>query len=160
MDSLEKRRARFVLSVVISLSCFVGISAAQYGTAPSNYYPASYSGSIFTGKLTSTTDNTLTLTYTRGDKTVVFEGRVDAPCNVPVSKTTTRPMPLTALPKDVVVTAFYEGKTIKVNGQKQKENHVIAISFQEAGGKPVAEAHQAIFYCLDHPGALMFKAFQ
>jgi hypothetical protein len=49
----------------------VGLSA-QYGTAPNNYYPENYNGSIFKGVVTDTADNHVTLTFTNGSKTESF----------------------------------------------------------------------------------------
>ncbi len=43
------------------------IAFAQYGTAPSNYYPNSYGGSVFKGVVTENIDNQIVLTFTKGD---------------------------------------------------------------------------------------------
>lgn len=132
--------------------------AAQKGSAPNGYYPAGYGGSTFTGKVVQTTDRTITLNYIHGSKTDVFEAYATAPCNVPSSATTTIPMPLSSVQIGAVVTVFYEGKTTKGGGHKEKKNQVIAISVLEEDGKKIPEARRAIFYCVTTP-KLDFMAF-
>ena len=143
--------------IVLLLSA---VMAAQQGTAPNNYYPVGYSGSIFTGKVVQATDDSITLSYVHGGKTDTFEAYATAPCNLPVSKTATRPAPLSIVQTGAVVTVYYETRTVKVGGRKQKKNQVIGISFLEVNGKSVSEEHQAIFYCIPGQPALYFRAFQ
>src|SRR5690349_12296586 len=114
-------RLRLLRHIHIGLFTLVFTSAAnaQRGTAPNNYYPTWYSGATFSGQVIGATDDTITLAYTHGTKTETFEGRATAACNLPSSKTSTDPKPLTSVPTGSVITAFYEPKTIKVNGQKQ-----------------------------------------
>jgi len=133
--------------------------AAQKGSAPNGYYPAGYGGSTFTGKVVQTSDRTITLNYIHGSKTDVFEGYATAPCNVPSSATTESPLPLSNLQIGTIVTAFYQTKTTKVGGQKEKKNQVIAISVLEEDGKKIPEERQLIFYCHDGRPRLDFMAF-
>ena len=133
--------------------------AAQKGSAPNGYYPAGYGGSTFTGKVVQTSDRTITLNYIHGSKTDVFEAYATAPCNVPSSATTAIPMPLSNVQIGAVITVFYEGKTIKVGGHKEKKNQVIAISVLEEDGKKIPKERQLIFYCLNGPPRLDFMAF-
>lgn len=136
-----------------------GVVSAQYGTAPNNYYPDSYDGVTFTGTVVSATQDTITLSYTHGNRTDTFEGYVTAPCNLPETRTTTRPTPLSGVPTGAVITAFYETKTIKVAGRKEKKNHIIAVMFQQVTSKPIADTHKAIFYCIPTPFHTTFKAW-
>lgn len=138
---------------------FCPLVNAQRGTAPNNYYPTWYNGATFTGQVVGATGDTITLAYTHGNKTETFEGRATAPCNLPSSKTSTDPKPFTSLPTGSMITAFYEPKTVRVNGQKQKENQVMAISFIEVNGRKVQEEHRAIFYCIPGTFRTDFKAF-
>jgi hypothetical protein len=71
-----------VLGLWLALS-----TSAQYGTAPPASYPIGYSGA--TGKVVETSDDTITLTNTRGSKTDRFVGHTAATCHMPVTKTTT-----------------------------------------------------------------------
>ncbi len=134
--------------------------AAQKGTAPNGYYPANYNGATFTGKVVQTTDETITLNYAHGSKTDTFEAYATAPCNLPSTKTTTQPMPLSKVQTGAVVTLFYETKEIKVDGKKQKKNEVIGIVFLEENGRKIKEEHQALFYCVPGPRKLDFMTFQ
>lgn len=138
---------------------FAAALAAQKGSAPNGYYPAGYGGSTFTGRVVQTTDSTITLNYIHGSKTDVFEAYATAPCNVPSSPATTVPMPISNVQAGTVVTVFYEGKTIKIDGRKEKRNQVIAISVLEEDGKKVPKERQLLFYCLDRPPRLDFMAF-
>jgi len=157
--SLSCRRAS-LLCCQFFLFLLVGVLSAQQGTAPNNYYPAGYSGSTFTGKVVQTTDDTITLSYSHGNKTDTFEAYATAQCDLPSTKTVTRPMPLSQVQLGAVVTVFYQPITSKVNGKKQKRNQVIGILFQQVNGRQVAEEHQAIFFCVPKPFQSYFMAFQ
>jgi len=147
--------SHYLLCVILSATA----ASAHYGTAPNGYYPGSYNGAIFTGQVVQSTDDTISLTYSHGSKTDSFTGRVTVACHFPSSKDTLTPMPLTQIPVGSVITVFYDPKTIKVGGQKQKENRMIAIAFQEMNGKPVAEDNKLIFFCLPTPMHTVFRSF-
>jgi hypothetical protein len=136
-----------------------GVVAAQQGTAPNNYNPVGYNGSIFSGRVVQTTDDSITLSYVHGSKTDTFEAYTTTPCNLPANKTTTHPVPLSKVQTGAVVTVYYEPKTVKVDGRKQKRNEVVGISFLEVNGRKVSEEHQAIFYCIPGQPTLYFRAF-
>ena len=157
MNCTKLRLPPHLLSAVLVI-LFCGIASAQYGTAPAGYYPDSYGGSIFTGKVQGTASESITLTYAHGVKTDTFEGHAAAPCNLPVSKTETRPMPLSEIPATAVVTVFYETETVKIDGEKHKRHEIIAISFQELNGKAIAKENRVVFSCA--PSRLhRFKVF-
>src|SRR5215475_12803958 len=97
----------FFLRVAV-LGLWLGLPAsAQYGTAPPAPYPIGYSGETFTGTVVETGDDTITLTSTRGRKTDKFVGRTAAICHMPVTKTTTEPLPLSQVQVGMVVTVFF-----------------------------------------------------
>ncbi len=106
-----------------------------------------------------TSDGTITLIYTHGRKTDRFVGHTAASCHMPVTKTTTAPLPLSQVQLGMVVTVFYREETLKVEGRKKHKNEIIAISFVQASSKPVKADHQALFYCLPEGANLFFKAF-
>lgn len=139
---------------------FSGRATAQKGIAPNGYYPPGYYGSTFTGTVVLTTNDTITLNYVHGSKTETFEGYATAPCNLPSSKSTTQPMPLSKVKTGALITVFYEATNIKIDGRKQKKNLVIGILFQEVNGRKVKEEHQAIFFCVPGPGTLYFMIFE
>jgi hypothetical protein len=137
-----------------------GVAAAQHGSASSGYFPQGYFGDTFTGTVVKTTDNTISLQYAHGDKTQAFEGRIDSPCTLPVSKVGAQDMSLAAIKPGAVVMAYYVEQTVKADGRKQKENHVIALSFRELEGKPVTEKQDTIFYCVPKGTPMPFRAFR
>jgi hypothetical protein len=153
-----RHHLRGLISCGLLMLVLNGTGSAQKGTAPNGYYPAGYNGATFTGSVVQTTDDTITLNYVHGSKTDTFEAYAAAPCNLPSSKTTTQPMPLSKVQTGAVVTLFYEPKETKVDGKKQKKNQVIGILFLEENGRKIKEEHQAIFYCV--AGASNFMAFQ
>jgi hypothetical protein len=153
MRHLLNRRVRaFVFCGLVASVCAGGASA-QYATAPNNYYPDGYHGATFTGTITQINNDTITSTYTHGNKTDTFEGYVAAPCNMPASETTT-------VKKGAVITVFYESETIKINGQKVKRNRILGISFKEVDGKTISDNQRKIFYCIAGRFNMNFKAFQ
>ncbi|HXE89598.1 MAG TPA: hypothetical protein VNK82_01400 [Terriglobales bacterium] len=130
---------------------------AQYGTAPSGYYPTSYGGSIFTGKVVSGDANqNLTLTYTKGSKTETFVGRLVKGCNVPTTDGSKRLMNATDVSVGSLVTVFFQTVSRKENGKKVKENQIIAISFSEVDGKKIPEDKWLIYNCRG-PGYEVFR---
>ncbi len=137
---------RTVLFGSLILSC-AATAYSQYGTAPSNYYPPNYSGSTFTGEATDTKNDQITLNYTKNSKTETFAGRFERPCSVP--STDGRNMTPSDIPKGTVLTAFFYTEARKVNGQKLKENVILAIAFDNWHGQKVADEKKKIYYCTD-----------
>jgi hypothetical protein len=86
-----------------SMLLFGMTASAQHGTAPPSFYPLGYDGETFTGTVLRTTDDTITLTYTHGNKSATFEGYASALCNLPVTKTATEPMPLSQVQTGTVL---------------------------------------------------------
>ena len=153
-------KAAFVVLVCIAFFIVsTETSWTQYATAPNGYYPVGYTGATFTGTVMERSADTITLTYRHGSKTDTFVGRVDAPCHFPSSKTEITRMNLLTIPMGSVITAFYESKTVKVEGTKLRENRIFGISFREMDGKPVPEQERTVFYCRDLPVPSVFRAF-
>lgn len=133
------------------------IVSAQYGTAPSNYYPENYSGSTFTGTVAETAGDQVTLTFTKGSKTDRFTGVFETGCSVP-SKDGSRMMP-TDIPKGTVMTAFFNSRMKKVDGKKINENVLVAIAFEVWQGQKAGTDKKMIYLCTD--GRLVkFKIFR
>lgn len=142
----------------LTIVSFLPISmSAQYGTAPNNYYPENYNGSIFTGVVTDTADNQVTLTFTKGGKTDSFTGVFETGCSVPARDG--RRMVPTDIPKGTVMTSFFNATTKKVEGKKIKENLIIAIAFEVWQGQRAAEDKKMIYWCTDQRH-LKFRAYQ
>jgi hypothetical protein len=130
---------------ILWLSVLPAATLAQYGSAPNNYYPDQYTGSTFTGTVTEVKDGQIKLTYSKKDKTDTFTGHLEANCSVP----TVNGLGMTAsdLTLGTVITAFFNGETKKVNGQKQKENVILAVSFEVWQGQKIADDKKKIYPC-------------
>jgi len=128
--------------LVLSLAAY-----AQHGTAPPGYYPLGYNGDTFTGTVVSTdpSADAVTLEYHKGEKSEKFTLIMEGGCRVP-SKTG-EPMHAKNVPAGTVLTAFYLAKTEKINGEKQKLNVFVAISFVEWQGKKIAKENQKVWGC-------------
>jgi hypothetical protein len=153
MSSMPNRPVCSVLCCGLVAFVCAGRASAQYATAPNNYYPEGYHGATFTGTITQINNDTLTLTYTHGNKTDAFEGYVATQCNIPPSKTT-------VVKKGAVITVLYEPETTKSNGQKVKKNRILGISFKEVDGKTIADNERGVYYCIAGSFPTYFKAFQ
>ena len=148
------RQTVILLATFFSLAIHV---SAQYGTAPNNYYPDSYSGSIFTGIVTETGANHITLTFTKGNKTETFTGVFETGCSVPARDG--RPMMPIDIPTGTVMTTFYNAETKKVDGKKIKQNLIIAIAFEVWQGQKARDDKKMIYWCTDSRH-LQFRAYR
>jgi hypothetical protein len=153
-DKVRALRVAAFLTIVTLLPINM---SAQYGTAPNNYYPENYNGSIFTGVVTDTADNHVTLKFTNGNKTDSFTGVFQTGCSVP-ARDGHRMMPAD-IPKGTVMTAFFNATTKKVDGKKIKENLIIAIAFEVWQGQRAADDKKMIYSCTDQRH-LKFRAYQ
>ena len=150
---------RRAFAVLVFGEFIVPCAIAQYGTAPSDYYPAGYNGATFTGVVTETKNNDqVTLVYTKGSKSATFIGRFESPCAVPGADKNYQGPAQLAIPKGTVMTAFYKVNAKKIENQKVKENIIIAISLDVWQGKRVAEDERRILLCTG-PTHLQFRAW-
>lgn len=134
--------------IVASTSALLAVlAAAQYGSAPNNYYPDKYNGSTFTGVLTEAKDDQIVLSHAKGSKTDVFTGRLEAGCSVPAADNSARRMMPSDIPKGTVVTAFFNSSTKKIDRQKIKENLILAITFDVWQGQEIPEDKRMIYLC-------------
>ena len=148
---------RDALAVVLGLAFLVPAALAQYGNAPNNYYPANYGGATFTGTVSANRDDQVTLTFEAKGKVETFVGRLERSCAVP-SKSG-RGMTAADFPLGTEVTAFFNKETKKKNdGEKAKENVIIAVTFDSWNGQKVTEDKKKIFWCTDNQH-LQFKAW-
>jgi len=140
--------------------CFLSIIvSAQYGTAPNNYYPDSYNGSVFKGVVTETRDDQIILNFTKGSNTETFTGLFETGCSVPTAQQGGPPMMPANIPKGTTMTAFFNTRTKKVDGKKIKQNLIIAIAFDIWQGQKIAEDKKKIYWCTDSHH-LQFRAYQ
>jgi hypothetical protein len=144
------------IAAIVWASLFPAVTLAQFGTASNNYYPDKYNGSTFTGTVIEVKGDQITLTYTNKDKTDTFTGHFEANCSVP--NVSGRGMTASDLPVGTVMTAFFNGETKKVNGQKHKENVILAISFDVWQGEKIRDDRKKIYLCSTSPH-LQFRAW-
>lgn len=145
-----------IMGTACIVICLSAISLGQYRDAPNGYYPDNYMGATFIGEITDVNESQLTLTYTKKNKVETFTGRFEAPCSVPLKNG--RAMKTSELPKGTVLTAFFITNTKKVNGQKEKENVVIAISVAGVQGVKIEDLDRVVSYCKGMQ-RLVFKAW-
>jgi hypothetical protein len=143
-------------ATIVCFTFFVTAGFAQYGTAPNNYYPDKYNGSTFTGTVTEAKDDQITLKYTKGSKVDIFTGRFETSCSVPSASG--RHMVPSDIPPGTVMTAFFNRDTRKVDGQKVKENLILAISFEVWQGQKIAQDKRVIHSCSTN-SHLQFRAW-
>jgi len=141
---------------VLSIFVLCTIALAQYGTAPPNYYPSNFNGSMFTGTVTDNRDNHLTLTYSERGKDETLSGGFEAPCSVPGSEG--RHMTPGDVPKGTEMTVLFNSNTKKVDGKKTRETSIVGIIFHVWKGQTIAEDQKRIYWCTDHR-YLRFRAF-
>jgi hypothetical protein len=145
---------------LLATICFLSVSAsAQYGTAPNNYYPDSYNGSIFQGVVTEARDDQIILTFTKGSSTETFTGLFETGCSVPTAKQGGPLMMPTNIPKGTAMTAFFNARTKRVDGKKIKENVIIGIAFDIWQGQKIAEDKKTIYWCTTSRH-LQFRAYR
>jgi hypothetical protein len=139
---------RILFLTGLFLSVFSVSSFAQYGTAPQGGdFPASYNGDTFTGTVTATEGDQITMTYIKGSKTDTFIGKLGTGCAVPTTDSSNHKMTATDIPKDTVMTAYFSRTTKKVDGQKTKENDIIAISFKVWRGQTIPDEKKKVWPC-------------
>src|SRR5512146_1657677 len=138
---------RGIAFMVICAATAIISAFGQHGTAPKGYYPSGYGGDIFTGvvKAVDATQQSLTLVYEGARTPETFTARLENPCIVPSQ--TGRPMTAADIEIGTNLTVFYSTRSRKVEGRKQTEKFIIAITFNSWKGREVKD--RRIFYCID-----------
>ena len=119
-----------LLVIIVVIFLFAGVTAAQKGTAESDYYPMGYFGDTWTGAVTSVNEETreFTLTYKKKDKDETFVGVLPKGYTVKMKDGSDHEVKLAEL-MGMRVKAYYMTKTRKVDDQKVKTNEVFKIRF-------------------------------
>lgn len=146
-----------IATIGVLATLFVVKANAQYGTAPNNNYPDTYSGATFTGAVTETDNGQITLTHASEDKTDTFVGRFETGCSV--SSKSGRPMMPSDIPPGTELTVFFNRETKHLNGQKDSGNVIIAIAFEIWQGQKVTEDKKRIFWCTKNKN-LKFRSWK
>lgn len=133
---------QFLLALFLSI-----VAVGQYGSVPTGNFPPDYNGDTFSGTVTAAEGDQLTLTYTKGSQTDTFVGKLGAGCSVPTTDKSDRKMTAADIPQGTILTAFFNRSTKKVNGEKIKENLIIAIRFDVWHSQKIAEGKKKIWPC-------------
>ncbi len=145
-----KEPHRIFLLVILAVIVTIIPALAQYGSAPSGYYPVGYTGATFTGTLVSATQSPelVTLRYTKGAHTDDFVGRPESTCAGKVQGGVAQKYHLSQVPKGTVLTVFYTAATSKdKDGQKNKDNVIFAIEYLELSGKAIPADKRGMVSC-------------
>ena len=131
---------------LLGLATIVG--EAQHTTSDAGYFPCSYQGDIFTGRVNSINVDTqeFTLTYSKGSKTETFVGRLEALCDVNTGGKKVK-SGVDGFPEDAVLQVLYFADSHKENGKQVKQNIVFWIMFVEAEGKVLVEDKRPHYQC-------------
>lgn len=150
---------RLPLAVLVLCIIYVLPTKAQKGTAPNGYYPNTYSGATFTGVVEPGTDPMeVALVSTDGRKSERFAGRLESECKWTGKDGTLHISKVSDLPRNSVLTAFYQPVTRKSGGQKIPENTIIAISLASINGTKISREKRLILFCTDRK-FMMFHVF-
>jgi hypothetical protein len=134
------------------------LASAQYGTAPSGYYPVNYGGSTFTGVVTDASDDQIIMTQDRKGKVESFTGRPETGCSVPRSDGSSSKMNAPEFPRSTQITVLFYTATKQLGGQKVQENQIVGLTFNEYQGKPVPVEKRRVYSCTES-AFKRFKAF-
>ena len=148
------------LLIILAVYPLVLESEAQKSTAPNGYYPKTFHGTVFTGRLEATRADVqeLTLIYVKGNKTEQFVGRLESPCVWNDRNGTTHIVGVPDLPNGAVLTAFYIPLTSKSGGIKTTENSIFALSYAEVNGNRIPDDKRVVIFC-SKQRMLDFKVF-
>ena len=133
---------------------------AQKSVAPAGYYPADYYGDMFTGVVTNTQGDELTLTYQNGKRAQTFVGRFASICHLPVKGGKTEAMTAENFPVGTKMSAMFRSRTKNAGGRKVKENEIIAVTFESIAGKELKKNNDVVWVCLPAGTSLQFRPFQ
>lgn len=148
---------KFVTVAITTLGLALFHSAAgQSGSAPTGYYPQSYSGSAFTGVVMSH-DGALTLSYKGKKKAETFNGSFEVPCTGRTAQGI-RSFSETDVPLGSELTALYRTKKVEKDGKKDKVNKIIGIVFTKMEGQAIDREKQVVMWCTNER-SMQFRAW-
>ena len=113
------------------------MALGQHGTAPTGYWPLGYNGDTWTGEGTHLDDATrqITLSYRKGDKSESFVGVLKDGYKVKRKDGSEHELKVSEIPLGSRLTVYYNIRTRKVGGKKEKYNEIISLSRAPDGGK-------------------------
>jgi len=144
-----------IAAVIVSSTV---LAFGQHASAPNGYYPYSYNGDTFTGKVVSVDDSSqgLTLRFENQKKQLDFVGRFQQPCAVPTKNG--QPMRPSDIPLGTDLTAYYTPAKDKKTGQE--ENMIIGIALNSFNGSPIPEDKRKMYFCSAKEQPVIFRAYR
>jgi len=118
-----------VLLAMVFLASLRTAAFGQHGSAPPGYYPMGYAGDTWTGEVVSTDDVTreITLRCTNEKKSETFIGILKENYQVKIKDGSMKELKASGIPKGARITVFYQAKTRKVNGVKEKYYEIFQV---------------------------------
>lgn len=123
-----------LLVMIALLFICAGTSTAQKGVAEPDYYPQGFSGTTWSGEVTSANEDMreFTLTYKKDDKEQTFVGVLPKGYAVKMKDGSDYEVKMEEL-MGMRLKAYFITKNKKVNGQQVKTNEVFKIKFLPQG---------------------------
>ena len=146
---------RTLMAAVLMAFFSPNMMFSQYGIATSNYYPLSYQGSTFSGTVADTSEETMTLTFVKGQKSETFTGRLEKPCVIKEG----HGMTASDFPKGTELTALFDPITKKVEGKKITGNIIVGVVLRSWRARKIEGDKRIIYWCTDSR-QLQFKSFR
>lgn len=133
-------------AIVLVLLAVVILAQAQKGSAPAGFYPQKFNGDTFRGSVIDADEQGhLTLVYSKGSKHEEFVGVTEAPCMGPTKDRGLKQLRLSAIPKDSVLTAFYN--PLKGKDGEKETNLILAIRFDVLNGRELTDPNRPVIAC-------------
>jgi hypothetical protein len=126
----RRRMVKRTILGLLFLTMFCVCVFGQHGTAPDGYYPIGYSMDTWTGEVVSTNDATreITLDYANGKKSEAFTGVLVDHFKVKMKDGSLKELNPSGIPNGARITVFYQAKTKKINGNKEKYYEIFQIN--------------------------------
>jgi hypothetical protein len=122
--------ARAATFLLLSCSLVAATTFAQHGSAESGYFPATYAGDTFSGKVTAVDDasRTVTLEFSAPNKkTETFTGTIEKDYVARWKDGTNHTLQPSDIPIGTQLKVYYMPREVKVDGKKMKVSTIIQI---------------------------------
>jgi hypothetical protein len=132
---------------VLTFLAFVAVAFGQKGSAPPGFYPSNYHGDIFTGTVSGSDGDQLTLVYEKGKKRETFVGRIERPCIAPTKAGKAKELRLAAIPQGTILTVFYNHERAKEGALEKDSYTIVGIRFDRLNGQELTDPGRPVIPC-------------